>query len=217
MLALSNVDANVFQNQLLADHGHNPLMKKVFDVYLCFLQKHQSEMALKNVFTALRSLIYKVGCFRAVVLLMVTGFLSSAQSRGHLGSTDLAVLFATCFVLVSLDVLRGAGRHVCLPVLWGPQVLQLQAQLHPDRGLPAALLPDEEQLRLHREEVFCSHTLTGTCAFAAPGHRCHRESPWPTHPSSVPPKAVSGEIWRSRVLLVFVSYPIFLLSLAWHV
>lgn len=37
-------------------------MKKVFDVYLCFLQKHQSETALKNVFTALRSLIYKVRC-----------------------------------------------------------------------------------------------------------------------------------------------------------
>lgn len=49
-----------FQNQLLVDHGHNPLMKKVFDVYLCFLQKNQSEMALKHVFTALRSLIYKV-------------------------------------------------------------------------------------------------------------------------------------------------------------
>uniref|UniRef100_A0A8C0Y2Z4 Dedicator of cytokinesis protein 9 n=1 Tax=Castor canadensis TaxID=51338 RepID=A0A8C0Y2Z4_CASCN len=48
-----------FKNQLLADHGHNPLMKKVFDVYLCFLQKHQSETALRNVFTALRSLIYK--------------------------------------------------------------------------------------------------------------------------------------------------------------
>ncbi|XP_053311314.1 dedicator of cytokinesis protein 9 isoform X6 [Spea bombifrons] len=48
-----------FKNQLVADHGHNPLMKKVFDVYLCFLQKNQSETALKNVFTALRSLIYK--------------------------------------------------------------------------------------------------------------------------------------------------------------
>ncbi|PIO35442.1 hypothetical protein AB205_0211100, partial [Aquarana catesbeiana] len=32
---------------------------KVFDVYLCFLQKNQSETTLKNVFTALRSLIYK--------------------------------------------------------------------------------------------------------------------------------------------------------------
>uniref|UniRef100_A0A8C5KVI7 Dedicator of cytokinesis 9 n=1 Tax=Jaculus jaculus TaxID=51337 RepID=A0A8C5KVI7_JACJA len=51
-----------FKNQLLADHGHNPLMKKVFDVYLCFLQKNQSETALKNVFTALRSFIYKFPC-----------------------------------------------------------------------------------------------------------------------------------------------------------
>ncbi|XP_071888545.1 dedicator of cytokinesis protein 9 isoform X10 [Anas platyrhynchos] len=48
-----------FKNQLLTDHGHNPLMKKVFDVYLCFLQKNQSETALKNVFNALRTLIYK--------------------------------------------------------------------------------------------------------------------------------------------------------------
>ncbi|XP_072204176.1 dedicator of cytokinesis protein 9 isoform X11 [Excalfactoria chinensis] len=48
-----------FKNQLLTDLGHNPLMKKVFDVYLCFLQKNQSETALKNVFIALRALIFK--------------------------------------------------------------------------------------------------------------------------------------------------------------
>ncbi|XP_069734802.1 dedicator of cytokinesis protein 9 isoform X2 [Phaenicophaeus curvirostris] len=48
-----------FKNQLLTDHGHNPLMKKVFDVYVCFLQKNQSETALKNVFVALKTLIYK--------------------------------------------------------------------------------------------------------------------------------------------------------------
>ncbi|CAM5074492.1 unnamed protein product [Natator depressus] len=48
-----------FKNQLLTDHGHNPLMKKVFDVYLCFLRKNQSETALKTVFTALRALIFK--------------------------------------------------------------------------------------------------------------------------------------------------------------
>ncbi|XP_064913491.1 dedicator of cytokinesis protein 9 isoform X4 [Columba livia] len=48
-----------FKNQLLTDHGHNPLMKKVFDVYLCFLQKNQSETSLKNVFIALRALIFK--------------------------------------------------------------------------------------------------------------------------------------------------------------
>lgn len=101
----------VFQNQLLADHGHNPLMKKVFDVYLCFLQKHQSEMALKNVFTALRSLIYKVSHFKVVVVLTVTGFLPSAWSA------DLTGLPALCFVLVPLDILRGASRHVRLAVL----------------------------------------------------------------------------------------------------
>ncbi|ETE65390.1 Dedicator of cytokinesis protein 9, partial [Ophiophagus hannah] len=48
-----------FKNQLLKDDGHNPLMKKVFDVYICFLQKNQSETALKNVFNALRTLIFK--------------------------------------------------------------------------------------------------------------------------------------------------------------
>lgn len=48
------------------DHGHNPLMKKVFDVYLCFLQKNQSETALKNVFNALRSLIFKVSSLQFI-------------------------------------------------------------------------------------------------------------------------------------------------------
>lgn len=62
-VSLTKLSFVCFKNQLLADHGHNPLMKKVFDVYLCFLQKNQSETALKNVFTALRSLIYKVSCF----------------------------------------------------------------------------------------------------------------------------------------------------------
>uniref|UniRef100_UPI00398E9FEC dedicator of cytokinesis protein 9-like isoform X3 n=1 Tax=Pristiophorus japonicus TaxID=55135 RepID=UPI00398E9FEC len=50
---------HVFKGQLLADHGHNPLMKKVFDVLLCFVQINQSETALKYVFAALRNLVYK--------------------------------------------------------------------------------------------------------------------------------------------------------------
>uniref|UniRef100_A0A4W5P3J8 Dedicator of cytokinesis 9 n=1 Tax=Hucho hucho TaxID=62062 RepID=A0A4W5P3J8_9TELE len=49
-----------FKTQLCSDHGHNPLMKKVFEVHLCFLQVNQSEMALKQVFTSLRTFIYKV-------------------------------------------------------------------------------------------------------------------------------------------------------------
>ncbi|RXN01054.1 Dedicator of cytokinesis protein 9 [Acipenser ruthenus] len=52
----------VFKPQLCADHGHNPLMKKVFDVHLCFLRINQSEMALKQVFISLRTFIYKFPC-----------------------------------------------------------------------------------------------------------------------------------------------------------
>lgn len=63
------------KNQLLTDHGHNPLMKKVFDVYLCFLQKNQSETALKNVFIALRALIFKVRSLKIVNLqVFINGF-----------------------------------------------------------------------------------------------------------------------------------------------
>uniref|UniRef100_A0A9J8A8P5 Dedicator of cytokinesis 9b n=1 Tax=Cyprinus carpio carpio TaxID=630221 RepID=A0A9J8A8P5_CYPCA len=42
--------------------GHNPLMKKVFQVHLCFLQIPQSETALKQVFTSLRTFIFKFPC-----------------------------------------------------------------------------------------------------------------------------------------------------------
>ncbi|XP_035995260.1 dedicator of cytokinesis protein 9 isoform X22 [Fundulus heteroclitus] len=51
-----------FKSQLCSDHGHSPLMKKVFDVHLCFLRINQSETALKQVFTSLRTFIYKFQC-----------------------------------------------------------------------------------------------------------------------------------------------------------
>uniref|UniRef100_A0AAQ4QT79 Dedicator of cytokinesis 9 n=1 Tax=Gasterosteus aculeatus aculeatus TaxID=481459 RepID=A0AAQ4QT79_GASAC len=51
-----------FKTQLCTDHGHSPLMKKVFDVHLCFLRINQSETALKQVFTSLRTFIYKFPC-----------------------------------------------------------------------------------------------------------------------------------------------------------
>uniref|UniRef100_A0A8B9JUN4 Dedicator of cytokinesis 9 n=1 Tax=Astyanax mexicanus TaxID=7994 RepID=A0A8B9JUN4_ASTMX len=51
-----------FKTQLSLDYGHNPLMKKVFAVHLCFLQINQSETALKQVFTFLRTFIYKFPC-----------------------------------------------------------------------------------------------------------------------------------------------------------
>ncbi|XP_066496355.1 dedicator of cytokinesis protein 11 isoform X2 [Tiliqua scincoides] len=48
-----------FKNQLLNNDGHNPLMKKVFDVHLAFLKNGQSEATLKHVFASLRAFINK--------------------------------------------------------------------------------------------------------------------------------------------------------------
>ncbi|KFZ55215.1 Dedicator of cytokinesis protein 11, partial [Antrostomus carolinensis] len=48
-----------FQSQLLSNDGHNPLMKKVFDIHLAFLKNGQSEAALKHVFASLRAFISK--------------------------------------------------------------------------------------------------------------------------------------------------------------
>ncbi|XP_059502456.1 dedicator of cytokinesis protein 9 isoform X12 [Stegostoma tigrinum] len=59
VLDMMGLFTHVFKGQLLADNGHNPLMKKVFNVLLCFVQINQSEMALKYVFAALRNLVYK--------------------------------------------------------------------------------------------------------------------------------------------------------------
>ncbi|EMP39195.1 Dedicator of cytokinesis protein 11, partial [Chelonia mydas] len=49
-----------FKNQLLNNDGHNPLMKKVFDIHLAFLKNGQSEAALKHVFASLRAFISKI-------------------------------------------------------------------------------------------------------------------------------------------------------------
>ncbi|XP_023821592.1 dedicator of cytokinesis protein 11 isoform X2 [Oryzias latipes] len=48
-----------YKTQLLDSDGHNPLMKKVFDVYLTFLKVGQSEAAIRHVFAALRAFINK--------------------------------------------------------------------------------------------------------------------------------------------------------------
>ncbi|XP_061665045.1 dedicator of cytokinesis protein 11 [Syngnathoides biaculeatus] len=49
-----------FKSTQLADcDGHNPLMRKVIDVYLSFLKVSQSEAALRHVFAALRAFVNK--------------------------------------------------------------------------------------------------------------------------------------------------------------
>ncbi|GFY79358.1 dedicator of cytokinesis protein 9 [Trichonephila inaurata madagascariensis] len=47
------------KEQLLYKEGDNPLMKKVFDIYLSFLQVGQSEKMFKHLFAALRAFINK--------------------------------------------------------------------------------------------------------------------------------------------------------------
>uniref|UniRef100_A0A3B4ABW4 DOCKER Lobe A domain-containing protein n=1 Tax=Periophthalmus magnuspinnatus TaxID=409849 RepID=A0A3B4ABW4_9GOBI len=44
---------DTLSTQLCSDHGHSPLMQKVFEVHLCFLRINQSETALKQVFISL--------------------------------------------------------------------------------------------------------------------------------------------------------------------
>ncbi|KAA8582816.1 hypothetical protein FQN60_006487 [Etheostoma spectabile] len=59
VLDVLSVFTQCFKTQLLDSDGHNPLMKKVFDVYLTFLKVGQSEAALRHVFAALRAFINK--------------------------------------------------------------------------------------------------------------------------------------------------------------
>ncbi|CAB1351633.1 unnamed protein product [Coregonus sp. 'balchen'] len=59
VLDILSLFTQCFKNQLLDSDGHNPLMKKVFDIYLNFLKVGQSEAALKHVFASLRAFINK--------------------------------------------------------------------------------------------------------------------------------------------------------------
>ncbi|KAI0240549.1 Dedicator of cytokinesis protein 9 [Lamellibrachia satsuma] len=52
---------STFKSQLKFQNGDNPIMRRVFDLHLHFLQTHQSETVLKHAFAALRSFISKVG------------------------------------------------------------------------------------------------------------------------------------------------------------
>uniref|UniRef100_A0A3P9MZ96 Dedicator of cytokinesis 11 n=1 Tax=Poecilia reticulata TaxID=8081 RepID=A0A3P9MZ96_POERE len=59
VLDILSLFSQCFKTQLLDGDGHNPLMRKVFDVYLTFLKVGQSEAAIRHVFAALRGFINK--------------------------------------------------------------------------------------------------------------------------------------------------------------
>lgn len=46
-----------FKKTMLADDGDNPVLKKVFDIYLSFMQIGQSETLYSHIFPAIRSFI----------------------------------------------------------------------------------------------------------------------------------------------------------------
>lgn len=46
-----------FRENLNANEGDNPTMRKIFDIYLSFIQAGQSETLFKHVFAALRAYI----------------------------------------------------------------------------------------------------------------------------------------------------------------
>jgi len=50
----------LLQDMLQDNEGENPLMHKVFDLYLMFPQNSQSEIVQKHAFAALRVFITKV-------------------------------------------------------------------------------------------------------------------------------------------------------------
>lgn len=56
----------VFQDVLLAGDGDNPVMQKLFTIYLTFLQIGQSETLLGHVFAGLRAFLnnYSVALFQ---------------------------------------------------------------------------------------------------------------------------------------------------------
>uniref|UniRef100_A0A3Q2R2B5 Dedicator of cytokinesis 11 n=1 Tax=Fundulus heteroclitus TaxID=8078 RepID=A0A3Q2R2B5_FUNHE len=62
VLDVLSLFSQCFKTQLLDSDGHNPLMRKVFDVYLTFLKVGQSEAAIRHVFASLRGFINKFPC-----------------------------------------------------------------------------------------------------------------------------------------------------------
>ena len=60
------------QDQLQENDGDNPLMHKVFDLYLLFPQTTQSETVQKHAFAVLRTFITKVSCVIAIFAVSYT-------------------------------------------------------------------------------------------------------------------------------------------------
>lgn len=62
------------KEQLLYKDGDNSLMRKIFDIYLSFLQVGQSEKMFKHLFAALRAFISKVVFILTLLFVLYSQF-----------------------------------------------------------------------------------------------------------------------------------------------
>ncbi|RMC08135.1 hypothetical protein DUI87_15169 [Hirundo rustica rustica] len=109
-----------FKTQLLSNDGHNPLMKKVFDIHLAFLKNGQSEAALKHVFASLRAFISKIiiavsQLIADVALSGGTRFQDSLLIINNFANSDRPMKAAMCYVHVAALVAEFLHRKKLFP------------------------------------------------------------------------------------------------------
>ncbi|XP_039210727.1 dedicator of cytokinesis protein 11 isoform X1 [Crotalus tigris] len=154
-----------FKNQLSNNDGHNPLMKKVFDVHLAFLKNGQSEGALKHVFASLRAFINKFpaaffkgrvnmcSAFCYEVLKCCTSKLSSTRSEASallylLMRNNFEFTKRKTFLRTHLQIIIAVSQQVADVALSGSSRFQESLSIinnfaNSDRPVKATTFPSE--------------------------------------------------------------------------
>ncbi|XP_078067365.1 LOW QUALITY PROTEIN: dedicator of cytokinesis protein 11-like [Mustelus asterias] len=153
-----------FKNQLLEDDGHNPLMKKVFDILL-LLTNGQSETAMKHAFASLRAFITKFpttffkgrdsicATFCYEILKSCTAKLSSTRSEASallylLMRNNFEYTKKRNFLRTHLQIIIAVSRLIADVVLTGDSRFQDSLSIinnfaNSDRALKATAFPGE--------------------------------------------------------------------------
>ncbi|XP_041051229.1 dedicator of cytokinesis protein 11 isoform X1 [Carcharodon carcharias] len=153
-----------FKNQLLEDDGHNPLMKKVFDILL-LLTNGQSETAMKHAFASLRAFISKFpatffkgrdsicATFCYEILKGCTSKLSSTRSEASallylLMRNNFEYTKKRSFLRTHLQIIIAVSRLIADVVLTGESRFQDSLSIinnfaNSDRALKATAFPGE--------------------------------------------------------------------------
>ncbi|XP_067903129.1 dedicator of cytokinesis protein 11-like [Heterodontus francisci] len=153
-----------FKNQLLEDDGHNPLMKKVFDILL-LLTNGQSETAMKHAFASLRAFISKFpstffkgrdsicATFCYEILKGCTSKLSSTRSEASallylLMRNNFEYTKKKTFLRTHLQIIIAVSRLIADVVLTGESRFQDSLSIinnfaNSDKALKATAFPGE--------------------------------------------------------------------------